>query len=329
MVEIVTLEGPLEPERLRWVADVYGRADPKFLRADVLEHLYTRSPAGGGLHAFALDDGRPVGHCSVVPMPARLGAAPLRSGKLEALFLEEPYRGRQTGRGPVVRELLSRLYEFADDHGIDVVHAYATPRIGRVIGFTPLEGVGAPSFVSIVAPRRWSERTVAAAQRATRVAFGRREGMLRPGAAADVDLAAAEPPPAARWTSLAEDAWDWYRTSPLVRVFELPDSRALVQIPGKPREPVRLIGWRPSRPGVRPALALLSALARLARREGAGTLRFQPWGSPAANGDLRRACRLLGFLARPDLTTLWVRAPDPALARAEAVVPTPFFSVGF
>ncbi len=73
MVEIVTLAGPLEPERLRWVADVYGRADPKFERTDVLEHLYTRSPAGGGLHAFALDDGRPVGHCSVVPHagPAR------------------------------------------------------------------------------------------------------------------------------------------------------------------------------------------------------------------------------------------------------------------
>jgi hypothetical protein len=329
MVEIVTLAGPLEPERLRWVADVYGRADPKFERSDVLEHLYARSPAGGGLHAFALDDGRPVGHCSVVPMPARRGTEPLRSGKLEALFLEEPYRGRRPDAEPVVRELLTRLYTFADEHELDVVHAYATPRIGRIIGFDPLEGVGEPSLVAIASPRSRPERAVAWGQRVARVAVRTEEPKLREARPDDLDLAAADPPAAGRWTSLAEDAWDWYRSSPLVRVVELPEGRALVQVPGKPGEPLRLVGWRAERAGVRPAAAMLAALARVGEREGAGTVRFQPWGSPAANGDLRRACRLLGFVTRRDLTTLWVRARDPALARPEAVESTPLFALGF
>jgi hypothetical protein len=339
VVEIVTIAGPLEPDRLRWVADVYGRADPKFRRTDLLEHLYTQSPAGGGLHAFALDEGRPVGHCSVVPMPARLGSEPLRSGKLEALFLEERYRGRRPGREPVVLELLSQLYAFADEHGIEVVHAYATPRIGRIIGFTPLEGVGEPSFVAIVSPepeastvRRWGERGLAAAQRAARTlasAGASSGGVVREATPADVDLAEAELPLADSWTSIAEDAWDWYRASPLVRVLELEECRALVQLPGKPREPVRLIGWRPEQAGVRPAVNLLAALNRLARQEGAATLRFQPWRSPAADGDLQRACRLLALVRRRDLTTLWVRSRDPALARSDAVVSTALFSLGF
>ena len=155
------------------------------------------------------------------------------------------------------------------------------------------------------------------------------EPKLREARGDDLDLAAADPPGHGRWTSLAEDAWDWYRSSPLVRVLELPDSRALVQVPGKPGEPLRLVGWRAERGGLRPAAAMLAATARVAEREGAGTVRFQPWESPAANDDLRRACRLLGFVTRRDLTTLWVRARDPALARAEAVVSTPLLSLGF
>jgi GNAT superfamily N-acetyltransferase len=339
MTEIVTIAGPLEPERLRWIADLYGRADAKFRRTDVLEHLFTQSPAGGGLHAFALAEGRPVGHCSVVPMPARRGSEPLRTGKLEALFVEEPYRGQRQGRKPVVLELLSQLYSFADEHGIEVVHAFLTRRIGRITGFTPLEGVGEPSFVAIVTPepaastaRRLGERGLAFGQRAAQAVASvgaASGGIVREATAADADLAAADLPPTGCWTSVAEDAWDWYRASPLVRVLELKECRALVQLPGKPREPVRLIGWRPERAGLRPALNLLVALGRLARREGAATLRFQPWRSPPANGDLWLACRLLAFLPRHDLTTLWVRMHDPALARPEAVLSTPLFSLGF
>jgi GNAT superfamily N-acetyltransferase len=333
----------LEPERMGWVAELYGRADPKYRRQDLLEHLYTKSPAGPGLHAFTLDDGRPVGHCSVIPMRARRDGRELGCGKLEALLLDEPYRGVRIDGRTVARTLLDRLYAFADEQGIELLHAYATPRIGRVIAFEPLAGAGERSLVAVLRPDRLASsrarstaQALASGQSVIRsaariVARGASDPEVRPAGAEDVDLVEGPPAPAGRWSIVAEDAWDWYRASPLVRVFELRGAhgcRALIQIGGSPGEPVRLIGRRAARGGVREAMHLLTALVRFARDTGATSLRFQPWDSPAADATLRRACRLLGFVPRDDFTTLWVRTSDPKLARADAVLPTPLLYLG-
>jgi hypothetical protein len=227
--------------------------------------------------------------------------------------------------------VLEPLYELADAEGFELVLAHVTPRVGRVTGFEPLAGVGERTLVSVLEPRTAAERAVAGTQRLARRLLGRprAEATLRPVDDGDLDLATAPPPPDGRWTVLAEDAWEWYRASPVLRVLEGPGARALVQTPGSRHDPLRIIGWRPLEPGLRQALAFVAAAGRAAERAGATSLRFQPWGSPAADGSLTRACRLLGFLPRPDLTTLWVRTHDPALKRAEAVVPTPFLYLGF
>jgi hypothetical protein len=340
MPEIVTLEGPLDEERLQWVIDLYGEVDAKYRRRDILQHLLEQSPAGPALHAFAVEGGRGVGHCCVVPLPARRGSEPIRSGKLEALVVEKAFRGRRGTDEPVVLSLLARLYELADERGIEVVHAYVTPAVGRVTGFVPVE-VGRPTLVAVVSPedrgsrtRLWMERALAPIQRFVRAltGVGRPPAELRPAESADVDLLPAAPPPDAAWTSLAEDAWDWYRASPIVRVLALGGDgadRALVQVPGAPGEPVRLIGWRPSRAGVRPALQLLAALGATARASGAGTLRVQLWGPDVSSRTLNRACLLTGFVPRKDMTTLWVRARDHALERPDRIVATPLFYLGF
>ncbi len=345
MVEIATVAGPLDPGRLRWVAELYGRADPKYRRQDVLEHLFTRSPAGPGLHAFAMDGGRPVGHCAVIPMRARRGANEIGCGKLEALLLDEPYRGLRMGSGrTVARSLLDELYAFAEERGIGLLHAYAIPRIGRVIAFDPLAGVGERSRVAVLRPDRLSSlrarvgaKALGGAQSLVRSSahaaarLGSGGASLRRPRAEDVDLVEGPPLPDGRWGIVAADAWDWYRASPLVHVLEVPGShgcRALIQVGGSPGQPTRLIGWRPGRGGIRAAVLLLGALGRLARDQDAATLRFQPWDSPAADGMLRRACRLLGFVPRDDFTTLWVRTSDPDLAHAAAVVPTPLLYLG-
>jgi hypothetical protein len=347
MVELVTVEGPLERPLLRSIANLYGRADPKYLRDDVLDHLFVRNPAGPALHGFALDNGRPVGHCAVVPMRARRGNGELLSGKLEALYLEESHRGRPSEKQPIVLELLDRLYAHADERGIELIHALATPRIGGVIGFLPLDGVGKRTLVSLTGaqadpgPQRRHWQAFAAAQAGVRelgyavakIAARRpRTTTLSTPTADDADLVEGPPARPGRWTVVAADSWGWYRSSPLLRVLEIPGPdgcRALLQVPGAPGEPVRVIGWRPARSGLVPALVLLGAAGRLALHSGAPTLRFQPWDSPAGNGMLERACRLLGFIARPDVTTIWVRTHDPGLARADAVVPTPLLYVGF
>jgi hypothetical protein len=203
-----------------------------------------------------------------------------------------------------------------------------------VIRFVPLEGVGKPSWVSVISGTGVAATALAAGQRALRALArpGRPAAVLAP-TSEDADLVDGPPPPDRRWSPVLGDAWDWYRSSPLLRVLELSGEhggRALIQVPAAPLEPVRIVGWKPGRRrGLRDAVALLGAAGRVAAQAGAPTLRFQPWPSEAGDGDLERACRLLGFVRRADQTTLWVRARDPELARSEAVVPSPLFYLAF
>jgi hypothetical protein len=257
------------------------------------------------------------------------GSEALRCGKLEALWIEESHRGRPPDGPPLYRTLLDQLYAFADERGFEVIHGHATQRIGRVIRFTPLEPVGKPSWVSVIEAKGPAARGLAATQRGLRSLARAGNAQVREATSEDADLVAAPPPPAGRWAPVVGDAWDWYRSSPLVRVLEAADFRALIQLPATPFEPVRIVGWRPRRAGLRAAASLLAAAARIARGAGAPTLRFQPWPSEAGDGALERACRLLGFVRRRDQTTLWVRASDPALAQPVAVVPSPLFYLGF
>lgn len=332
MTEILTVAGP-STEQLDWVARLYGQADPKYRDRAFLEHLVLRNPVGPSLHAFAVDGETPVGHCCIVRTRARYGPDDLPAGKLEGLWIEASHRGRRVGGDPLVRLLLSKLYAFADDQGLELVHALATPRIGRIIGFTPLSPVGARSLVSVVSPdgRGVAGRALALAQRVAREAAAAPVGRagLRPAGIGDSDLAEVPPAPTGRWAIVGGDAWGWYCSSPLVRVLELDGCRALVQLPAAPHEPLRLVGWRAELPRLRTALRVIVAAGRLASKQGAASLRFQPWPGPAGDGSLKRACALSGFLPRGDLTTVWVRATREELVRAESVVSTPFLYLGF
>ena len=331
MTAIVTVAG-LDEQRLTWVADLYGNADPKYLDRAFLEHLFLQNPVGPSLHAFAVDGERPVGHCCVVRTNARVGSADLPAGKLEALWIEASHRRQRGPHGAtLVRTMLDRLYAFSDANGIRLVHALATPRIGRVIAFTPLLPVGERSRVGVAAGNSPAATSLGLVQRALREAGAAPLGpvSLRPATEADADLADVPVPAEGRWTIVAGDAWDWYRASPLIRVLELESCRALVQLPASPHEPLRIVGWRSERPGVRAGLKLLAAAGRLARAKGAATLRFQPWDGPAGDGSLGRACRLAGLVPRDDLTTVWVHSPDRELVRPEAAVSSPFLYLGF
>lgn len=341
VLDVVAIDGPLDADRLGWVADLYGAADPRYRRREFLDHLFARGPAGPALHAFAVADGTPVAHAAVVPTPARRGTETLRAGKLEALYVAESHRGRRGDAVPVVRLVLDALYELADARGFQVLHAFVVPRVGRTIGFTRLDEVAPPSLVALLRPSRTgpaaaAERALATAQLGARAIAG--VGLRALGARASAPLARAvatddailletPPLPSRAWAVVADGALNWYATSPYVRVLEPGDgSRALVQLPGSPREPLRVAAWHSPSHGVKSAFVLLDAAARLARESGAATLRLQ---IAHRDPNLRRAARALGLVERNDLTTLWVRTADPALARADAVVPSALLYLGF
>jgi GNAT superfamily N-acetyltransferase len=342
LVEITVVDGPLDERKLGWVADLYGAVDPKYRRPEYLEHLLLRGPAGPALHSFALADDVPVGHAAVVPMSARLGARPFRAGKLEALVVAEAYRGRRGGPVPVARTLLERLYERADAKGIELIHAYVLPPVGRAIGFTPLTDVAAPSLVALLRPRptgrQAAERALSWFQRAIRRAAGAGERLLGSGppdtdvrraAERDTDLLTTPPLSNGSWAIVADDSLEWYASAASVRVLELGGahgSRGLVQLPDSPHEPLRVAAWHSKTEGLRAAMHFLLAAARLAEATGAASLRVQ---QPRPDRNLSRAARGLGFVARDDLTTLWVRTQDSSLATPGAVVPTSMLYLGF
>jgi GNAT superfamily N-acetyltransferase len=342
MIEVVALERPLESARLQWIADLYGSADPKYRSLAQLEHLFVNSPGGPGLHAFALDEARPVGHCAVVPMPARAGERRFTAGKVEALVVEPQYRGRRGSDPPVAVELRQALYALADARGIELLHAYVRPEVGRVLDLAPYR-VAPPSLVAVIRPRplarspaRAAEAGAAVVQQAAataaRLAVRGVAAETRAPTADDEDLVATPPPPPGRWTVVAEDAWPWLCNAPSLRVLELESpvrARVLLQLPGGPGGALRIVSWRAERPTTALAVRVLAAAARLARESGAGTLRYQPWSAASPSRPLVRACRLLGFIAREDFSTLFVRTQNAALATPAAVVSTPLLGLGF
>ena len=330
MAEILTVDA--SEIDLQWVADLYGQADPNYRRLDHLEHVLRNGPDGPALHSFVMDGERPVGHSAIIPMPGRVGSESLRTGKLEAIFIEADYRGVKEGGQSLARTMLDRLYEFADERGLELLHAF-TP-IPRTIRFTELHDVGPRSLVCVLRPiagrgaqaSRVAQRLIRAPIPACRVVG------IREATADDRDLVDAPLPSAGRWTLAASDAWDWYRTSPHVRVVEVADgggvSRALVQLPGKHDDPLRLAAAQLVRPTWSKAVRLVRTLIDVGAELDAPTVRFQPWPAPNGDGLLRRACLVLGFVPRNDFSTLWVRTLRDELATADAPVPTPLLWLG-
>ena len=90
---------------------------------------------------------------------------------------------------------------------------------------------------------------------------------------------------------------------------------------------MQIVAWRPKQPGLAAAVLLLGATRSLARREGAPTVRFQPWDGAAGDGALTRACRLFGLVPRTE--TELVLHPGDEGVPVEALALTPFFYVTF
>ena len=315
-----------------------------------MRHQFVGNPYGWSAHAFVLDDGEAVGHCAAVPFRARLGETPLVAGKIEAVVIAESHRGGRTEAGESLAvAMLREMYAFAHENGVEMLFGLAPPRVGAIhrrAGCRRLT-LEAPTYVLVTKPRtvarEWSKRRRAAtvagslgqnallatAYTAARVVTGAwRAPTVGLPAAADAELAVATAA-AGEWTVSGADAWEWYAGSGVLQAVELGGrfgSRAIVRLREADAAAVQVVSWRPKRPGRLPAVLLLGALRRFARRGAAPSLRFQPWQG-SGDDSLARACRLLGFAQRGEVE-LVLHSTDPALADAVPVL-TPFFYVTF
>lgn len=346
-VELSTVRGPLDDEQLGWIVRLYGTVDESYASLDYVRHQFLGNPFGWSANVFALEDGRPVGHCGVVPFRARRGTEPFVAGKLEALAVEAAHRGRRPeDGGSLATDILSTLYPFAVDSGVRVLFGLAPPAVARVHARAGCHLVSpdAPAYTLLLDARAWGEQEPSRKRRwaAAGLGFAQRVALAGAGAAgfaaggaAQVDLprpddAALAHGPASDggWTVAAADAWDWYVGSGVLRAIEIGGahgSRAIVRVTEGGGSLLQVVAWRPCRQGLRSALTFLAEAARLGARRGARSIRFQPWQDDEAEATLARACRLLGFVRRPE-ADLVVYPDGPA---HDDVRLTPFFYVTF
>jgi hypothetical protein len=345
--EIRRVRGPLDDTQLASIAELYGPVDPKYRSLAFVRHQFVENPFGWAAHVFAVDGDRVVGHCGVVPFHARFGSDAIVAGKIEAVVVESAYRGRREDGGSVATDVLSALYPFGLESGMDVLFGLAPPHVARVHNRAgcPQVPTDAPAYTSVIDAgsfgrnesswkRRFGGTTLGVGQRALLSTLDRAaRAVARPTVrverprAEDARLAAAELE-SGTWTISGADAWDWYTGSGLLHTVVISGPhgcRALVRMDESHETTVQLVAWRPRHAGPLPAVLLLGAAARLARARRAPTLRFQPWPGENGDGALAQVCAALGFVKRPEADLL-VYAAD---RRYDAVRLTPFFYVTF
>ncbi len=340
MIDIETFAGPLDDSGLESVGSLYGRVDPKYLQLAYLRHLFIENPYGWALHAFARDGDEVIGHCSVIPVRARVGGRTADSGKVEAYVVDERYRRSRErgGERPVALDLLWAVSDAAAERGIDPLHAYVTPHVGAIFeraGYRAQTTSARPYVLATSSPRRDVLRRALVVGQSVPLtvvgAVGRGiagTGPMQSEAATGADSKLVEPSNMDRsWTIAGNDSWDWFLASGSIRALELPGRRGIraLVLTEAEAEQVQLLAWRPSRPGLASAVALLAALAEFAKEGSARTVRIQPWPSKEGDGALVRACRLMGFIPRSPFT-VYVRS---ARAIVEPVSPSPFFYATF
>jgi hypothetical protein len=336
-VELLSLSGPLTEEYVGWIVDLYGPVDAKYGSHSYVRRQFVENPFGWSVNVFAVANERPVGHCGVIPFRARRGTDTFVAGKLEALTVDAAHRGRRAeDGGSVATDILGRLYPFGVENGMDVLFGLAPPPVARihVRAGCHLVPTDAPAFTSIVdsvtfghgvAARGlgWAQRALLGGASAALPT----ERRIEDPSVDDAGLAAA-PDDSVAWTVSGADSWEWFAGSGVLRALDLPGrtgSRALIRLDESQPATVQIVAWRPRRTGLAPAFRLLATAAALARDHHAPTLRFQPWRGDGDERTLARACRLAGFVGRPEADLLVY--PDGSAH--DAVRLTPFFYVTF
>jgi GNAT superfamily N-acetyltransferase len=330
-VELVELSGRLTDEHVGWIMSVYGPVDAKYRSTEYVRHQFVDNPFGSSVNVFAIADGRPVGHCGVVPFHARRGDESFAAGKLEALAVDAAFRGRS-----LATDILSRLYPLAVENGLRPLFGLAPPAVARIHVRAGCHRVptDARAYTAVVdtttyarhepsQKRRIAAKALSRGQRTLLRAGPHRDSRLAPPSRQDTALAAAAEGRA--WTVSGADAWDWFAGSGVLRVLDLGESRALVRLDESQPSTVQIVAWNPQRRSLAAARGLLRAAAALARERAAPTLRFQPWRGDDDERALARACMLSGFVRRWEADLLLY--PDGA--DVDDVRLTPFFYVTF
>ena len=313
-VRIVVRRSPLSDDELDAIALLYGPADAKYGDRAFLRQLYDVAPYGGGLHAFAREGEDYVGHVSVIPLPALIGAQQVPSGKYEAFAVADAARSAASEDGvPIAVALLAAVTDTAEAQGIHLLHGMTNEQIGFLLRLAGCRRIALrdPMFSGVVDATRFADRVsgwrrLAVASAATfggvtsaitrvgaRVLFAATATIADPVGSDAATLTSG----ASGWTVDPTECWDWLRHVGDLRVLSIHGrrpSRILIRPPRSEDDDLHILGWCS---GGAVTIGALLALAH-ARKLGGRAVRVQCW-QPGNASAVARACRLLGFVPRP------------------------------
>jgi len=338
VIELHVFQGSADDREIDWIVELYGAVDRKYANRWFVRHQFVTNAVGWSLHAFAVADGRAVGHCALLPVPARLGEERIVSGKFEAFAVDQAYQSATLPDGRMVGlALIAELYSRAPSAGFALLHDLVEPSIGLMhrmhsasrvpVSWETYVAVGDRRALTSLGPG-WAiaGRGVAWGQEMLRLA-----APLLAGRALVREARIADEPPriqgsrsSSSWTIEADDIWDWLVGTGLLAWVEEPSGgRALFRVPGPAAQAAELLNWCPGRRPLAGAVAAISAVAKVGR-EGRSIRICNSAGDP----DLRRAARLLGLLRARDQLTLYVKGLRPDLDATDVAV-NPFFFATF
>lgn len=337
MIELHILRGPLQDGALQAVVDLYGPVDRKYADIDFARHQFVHNVYGWSLHAFAYDAGSAVGHCALLPIPARFGAETVVSGKFEALAVLPEYQSSTLADGRLVGlALVADLYARAADEGFAILHDLAQPELGlmhRMHGARRVP-VPWPTFVGAGDRRYLGALGSGRALAGTTLAYWQRAAQLAAtpafGSARVRDVKPSDEPPRTRdvpsdaWTIEAADMWEWLVETGLLAWVEEPSGgRALIRAPGPASQASELLDWRPGGRPLAGAVATINVVARIGR-----VGRSVRIADPAGDAELRRAARLLGLIRAREPLMVYVKSLRSDIDGTNVAV-TPFFFATF
>lgn len=332
------LRGAVDDEGTSLIVDLYGTVDRKYADPRFVRHQFTSNPLGWSLHVFALEDGRPVGHCALIPMPARVDGTAVVSGKFEAFTVHPDHQASTLSDGRLVGlAILTELYAGAADAGFAVLHDLVPPDLGLMHRLHGAHRVPVPWQTLVGVGDRRALRSFGGARAAAARGLARWQQSLRSsttpfaGRAVVREVAASDEPPPLRdgrpscsWTIEAADMWEWLvGTRLLVWVEERSGGRALVRLPGPAAQSAELLDWQPGRRPLAGAVATINEVARLGT--GGRSVRIS---NPRGDARLLLAAQLLGFLPAPEPLTLYVKSMGSELDATDVTV-TPYFFATF
>jgi GNAT superfamily N-acetyltransferase len=315
MLNLRITRGPLQPDEDEVIVREYSRLTGTSIHLQDFRRWVHQGPAGPAWHALLhADDGKIVGHASVIPLLAVRNAEFVSAAKAEYFFVHEDFRrtqirGLERGLMPAAALLLARLYANYQQQAHGPVLISARDELLPLLRLIGCQSVQFPlhECLLVLDPRRAARNTpnLTRRQRAALFAAGLLQSAVSPIALRALSSRSRTRHVEAGTVSQSDDRvalfedqasiqWRYPADQYLqVRADSSPDNY-LIAKRNSSNGYMRVCQWRLS--GINVVPSIVRALVQKARDERRIGVRWAVYGNGSTSRALVRTLRLHGFL---------------------------------